>query len=220
MGHIQGLAYRSAKLERESRLQFADGNGKIRSPIIWGSEENANAVKTDIGEQIIKPTVIAYGEGALRIVEQVPVTNTLVDIGYAINDPSLPHLAMVAIPAGDGALRCAKKEADALADAARGGAREMPHANLFHGRKPKYNVNPAHHPNNPRKTPLPSDAENVYKKAIPNAKGSTWYNVGSDGQIYRYFTDSAGNAHFSGIVRLVDLDNEIQKRLRGRLRAR
>ena len=35
-------------------------------------------------------------------------------------------------------------------------------------RKPTYKPNPAHHPNNPRKTPEPPDCQEVYKHAVPD----------------------------------------------------
>lgn len=69
--------------------------------------------------------------------------------------------------------------------------------------KPPYKANPAHDTKsplfNPKKTPEPSDAAQVYENAIRGDMG-TWYGKGTDGQIYRYFSDNAGGAHFSGSV--------------------
>ena len=62
----------------------------------------------------------------------------------------------------------------------------------YHGPKPKYG-NPGHHQPGPRyrgggskTTPLPADAEQVYKKAIPTANGETWYGQTEKGKVYRY----------------------------------
>lgn len=69
--------------------------------------------------------------------------------------------------------------------------------------KPPYQSNPAHDPKsplfNPRKTPEPSDVCSVYDSSVRGGMG-TWYGKNSDGRIYRFFSDNAGTAHFSGIV--------------------
>jgi hypothetical protein len=74
----------------------------------------------------------------------------------------------------------------------------------FHGTKPKYHVNEAHVPGpkfNPKKTPLPPDAESVYLNAIPDdaLNPSHWYGVNKKGQIYRFSDANNGTAHFSAI---------------------
>ncbi|MCB0127827.1 MAG: RHS repeat-associated core domain-containing protein, partial [Caldilineaceae bacterium] len=75
----------------------------------------------------------------------------------------------------------------------------------FNGPKPSYHVNPAHVPGqrgfNPKKTPLPKDAESVFKAAVPNdSKNPTaWFGKNADGQIYRFSLSNDGTAHFSGI---------------------
>jgi hypothetical protein len=69
--------------------------------------------------------------------------------------------------------------------------------------RPPYRPNPAHDPTspffNPRKTPEPSDARDVYLTSI-RADMGTWFGRASDGQVYRFFSDGAGGVHFSGIV--------------------
>lgn len=82
--------------------------------------------------------------------------------------------------------------------------------------KPSYRQNPAHDPKsprfNPRKTPEPSDAEAVYQTAVRGGMG-TWYGKCSDGKVYRYFSDNAGSAHFSGIVPQSQVPKDILKQL-------
>jgi RHS repeat-associated protein len=74
----------------------------------------------------------------------------------------------------------------------------------YEGAKPTYVENPAHVPGptlRPGKTPLPSDAEDVFQNAVPNDPVSprAWFGRNSNGQIYRYSVDNNGMAHFSGI---------------------
>jgi RHS repeat-associated protein len=61
--------------------------------------------------------------------------------------------------------------------------------------RPDYKSNPAHDPQsphfNPRKTPEPPDAANVYRNSVRGGMG-TWYGRGANGQIYRFFSDNAG----------------------------
>lgn len=45
------------------------------------------------------------------------------------------------------------------------------------------------------------------------ANSYTWYGVGANGQIYRFFSDNAGNVHFSGIVDRSQVPNEVLKLL-------
>jgi RHS repeat-associated protein len=67
--------------------------------------------------------------------------------------------------------------------------------------RPEYRPNPAHDPANPlpRKDPEPADAADVYKTATPSRIGE-WWGRGQEGW-YRYFSDRAGGAHFSGVIR-------------------
>ena len=53
---------------------------------------------------------------------------------------------------------------------------------------------------NPKKTPLPSDAADVYKKAIPDGATNArhWYGKNKDGVIYRFSNANDGTVHFSG----------------------
>jgi hypothetical protein len=74
----------------------------------------------------------------------------------------------------------------------------------FQGPKPQYHVNPQHVPGRglkPGKTPLPGDAESVFKNAVPNdpKNPTAWFGKNADGQIYRYSVGNDGTAHFSGI---------------------
>jgi RHS repeat-associated protein len=81
--------------------------------------------------------------------------------------------------------------------------------------KPPYQANPAHAKGpllNPRKTLEPADAKDVYSKAIRGDMG-TWFGRGSDGDIYRYFSDNAGSVHFSGTISNAQVPNEVLKRL-------
>jgi len=65
--------------------------------------------------------------------------------------------------------------------------------NTYHGSKPDYE-NPGHHdPSSPKfrgggsmTSKLPSDAEEVYKHAIPTKDGETWWGRNSEGEYYRY----------------------------------
>lgn len=75
----------------------------------------------------------------------------------------------------------------------------------YEGPKPNYHVNPAHVPGsrgfNPKKTPLPKDAESVFKNAVPNdpKNPTAWFGKNSEGKIYRYSMSNDGTTHFSGI---------------------
>jgi hypothetical protein len=81
---------------------------------------------------------------------------------------------------------------------------------------PPYRPNPAHNPRsphfNPRKTPEPFDAASVYQGAV-RADMRTWYGLGADGSIYRYFYDNAGGVHFSGTISPADVPNHIVQQL-------
>lgn len=82
--------------------------------------------------------------------------------------------------------------------------------------RPPYQPNPAHDPNsplfNPRKTPEPSNACDVYNSSVRGGIG-TWYGRGENGDIYRFFSDNAGSAHFSGTLPSSQVPNEILKQL-------
>lgn len=74
----------------------------------------------------------------------------------------------------------------------------------FDGPKPTYHVNPAHVPGQglrPGKTPLPSDAQDVFRTAVPNDphNPTAWFGRNADGQTYRFSLGNDGSAHFSGI---------------------
>ncbi|WP_321532121.1 RHS repeat-associated core domain-containing protein [uncultured Desulfuromonas sp.] len=89
----------------------------------------------------------------------------------------------------------------AVDDIAKAASKKLPR---YHGPKPKYHVNPQHVPGRglkPGKTPLPKDAESVFKNAVPNdpKEPTAWFGKNADGQIYRFSTGNDGTAHFSGI---------------------
>jgi RHS repeat-associated protein len=94
----------------------------------------------------------------------------------------------------------------------------------YNGPKPEYSVNDAHVPGrpgfNPKKTPLPSDAEEVYRTAVPNdpKKTTAWFGVNRDGQIYRYSSSNNGTVHFSGIDGVGDGVRNITDYARQRLK--
>ena len=71
----------------------------------------------------------------------------------------------------------------------------------YHGPKPQYEVNDAHVPNsplfNPRKTPLPPDAETLYRRAIPEPDGGSWWVKVKKDLYYRY-QGGGGRSHFNG----------------------
>jgi RHS repeat-associated protein len=95
----------------------------------------------------------------------------------------------------------------------------------YDGPKPKYAENPAHIPGKglrPGKTPLPTDAEQVFKNAVPNdpVNPTAWFGKNSNGQIYRFSSSNDGTAHFSGIDGVGDgtrnLTNYALDRLEGK----
>jgi len=65
---------------------------------------------------------------------------------------------------------------------------------------------------NPRKTPEPADAALVYEAAVRAENMGTWYGRGQKGW-YQYFSDNAGGAHFSGIVRETDVPAHVRRAL-------
>ena len=75
----------------------------------------------------------------------------------------------------------------------------------FNGSKPKYMINDAHVPGRglrPGKTPLPTDAEEVFSRAVPNdpENPTAWFGRRDSGQVYRFSMNNEGTmAHFSGI---------------------
>ena len=75
---------------------------------------------------------------------------------------------------------------------------------VYHGPKPAYE-NPGHHDptsgrfrgDGERTTVLPEDAEEVYRTAIPDQSGKTWYGRNAHGEYYRY-SGSNGRVHWNG----------------------
>lgn len=71
----------------------------------------------------------------------------------------------------------------------------------YDGPKPKYHVNPKHiEPKDPKITPLPKDAEDVFRNAVPGdpINPKHWYGKNKEGAIYRFSDANNGTAHFSG----------------------
>ncbi len=82
--------------------------------------------------------------------------------------------------------------------------------------RPPYQSNPAHNPNsplyNPKKSPEPSDACDVYETSIRSGMG-TWYGKGQNGDIYRFFSDNAGTAHYSGTLPQSSVPSDVLNQL-------
>gem|GEM_PF-5595322 len=93
-------------------------------------------------------------------------------------------------------------DVDDIARAARNG--KLPR---WDGKKPMYAENPAHVPGTlrPGKTPLPDDAAEVFRNAVPDSvpngdlQPRNWYGRNAEGKIYRFSYSNDGTAHFSGI---------------------
>jgi RHS repeat-associated protein len=93
----------------------------------------------------------------------------------------------------------------------------------YNGPKSRY-INPGtHDPTSPNfvrgKSPLPTDADVVYRHAIPDPATTdpvkqTWYGRSPDGSYYRY-QGTNGEVHFNGIVEWNNLPTYIQQRFRG-----
>jgi hypothetical protein len=92
----------------------------------------------------------------------------------------------------------------------------------YNGPKSEYTNPGTHDPASPNfvkgKTPLPADAEGVYRHAIPdpnatNATKQTWYGRNADGSFYRY-QGTNGEVHFNAIVEWNDLPAYIKQRFR------
>ncbi len=104
------------------------------------------------------------------------------------------------------------------------GTQSVKYLSRYNGPKPKYTVNTAHVPGNRGfhrgKTPLPKDAEDVFKNAVPenSTNPRVWYGKNKDGQIYRFSVNNNGEAHFSGIDGLGDGTKNITPYARDRLK--
>lgn len=69
----------------------------------------------------------------------------------------------------------------------------------YHGRKPRYVINPAHVPGPTfvrGKTPLPHDAEEAYRHAIPDPDGRAWWT--KVGESYYRYQGEPHEVHFNG----------------------
>ncbi|MFN9813496.1 MAG: RHS repeat domain-containing protein, partial [Deltaproteobacteria bacterium] len=69
--------------------------------------------------------------------------------------------------------------------------------------RPEYRPNPKHDPRRriPRATPEPEDAADVFRAAVPDSDGRTWWGYDGDGHFYRYQPGAAGTVHFQGMTR-------------------
>lgn len=126
----------------------------------------------------------ATGAGAAAGVPALVVSAGLVVGGVANMASGLAGLQQALMSQGSGGGDAAEEEAG-------------------NDKKPTFKPNPAHTPGqrgfNPRKTVEPSDSGAVFKQAIPGKDGH-WYGKGGGGEIYRYFSDNRGGAHFSGMT--------------------
>ena len=92
----------------------------------------------------------------------------------------------------------------------------------FNGPKPRYVENPAHVAGRglrPGKTPLPPDAEEVFRNAVPNDRKNptAWFGRSANGQTYRFSVDPNGTAHFSGIDEVGDGTRNLTPYARARM---
>ncbi|WP_339533375.1 RHS repeat-associated core domain-containing protein, partial [Pseudomonas mucidolens] len=94
---------------------------------------------------------------------------------------------------------------------------------VYHGPKPKYQ-NPGHHDpssgnfrgGGSKTSVLPNNAEQLYKRAIPDADGKHWYAMDDNGVVHRFGNSNDGNVHWNGDSsqgRGVPLPPEVKKRL-------
>ena len=113
----------------------------------------------------------------------------------------------------------AAKKATAAADAAKYPLLKLPR---YDKAKPSYHINPAHLPGptfNKSKTPLPDDAEEVFRRAVPDNPENArhWYGLTDDGEIYKFHNANDGTAHFSARGNFGDGVRGITPYARGRL---
>jgi hypothetical protein len=89
------------------------------------------------------------------------------------------------------------------------------------GKKPSYSANPDHVPGTlrPGKTPLPDDAQEVFRNAVPDdpTNAKNWFGRNRDGKIYRFSNGNDGTVHFSGIDGVGDGIRNLTKYARQRL---
>jgi len=109
---------------------------------------------------------------------------------------------------------------------ARSGATAASHLPRYNGPKPRYHRSDAHVAGRgmgiaQRKTPVPPDAESVYRTAVPDrpVDPKVWFGKNKQGQIYRFSPDNTGNVHFSGIDGVGDGVRNITDYARARLEA-
>jgi hypothetical protein len=77
----------------------------------------------------------------------------------------------------------------------------------YNGPKPRYRDPGTHNPRslegNRQKTPLPDDAEQVYRNAVPGDPQNprAWYGKNANGDYCQFSDSNDGTAHYSGTVR-------------------
>jgi hypothetical protein len=73
----------------------------------------------------------------------------------------------------------------------------------YEGKKPEYSASPEHDPSSGHykrsNTPVPDDAERVYKHAVPDNQDNPrhWYGKNDDGAVYQFHNNNDGRMHFS-----------------------
>jgi len=94
----------------------------------------------------------------------------------------------------------------------------------FHGKKPAY-TNPGHHqPGHPnyrgggkgKTSTIPDNAEDIYKKSIPDSQGKHWYAKDANGNVHIFRNGNDGTVHWAGSSnqgRGVEIPKDVQKRL-------
>ncbi|ALL65001.1 RHS repeat-associated core domain [Paraburkholderia caribensis MBA4] len=97
-------------------------------------------------------------------------------------------------------------------------------AGRYHGPKPKYE-NPGHHDPSSgnfrgggtgKTSILPSNAEGLYKHAVPDAEGKHWYALDQSGVVHRYGNSNNGHVHWNGDTsqgRGIPIPPEVKKRI-------
>jgi len=118
------------------------------------------------------------------------------------------------------------RKAAAKTVAARSGATAASHLPRYNGPKPSYHRSDAHVRGlalrrGQNKTPVPADAESVYRTAVPDDSVSPklWFGKNKAGQIYRFSPGERGTVHFSGIDDVGDGIRNMSDYARARLEA-
>ena len=204
---------RSTLLTRAGYLKV--GTQDLSSPTLLSS---AMITRTHASAWVITADVLFLGLDAIPLAPSGPGTLFHMAlagarIGHGVQ---AAHAASALIKAGRAAhVSC--KIADFAASGGMPALKGDPyHPDSVENRiKPPYKVNPQHvrGPTFLRgKTPLPRDAEEVYRTSMRGSMKS-WYGKGQQGW-YRYFDDNTGFVHFSGIVTEQSVPNDIKQAFR------